>query len=166
MRPIAILALTLTLFTVPAEARQHHHSIHHQHHLRHHTHIASASSSLAGLPSQLASIVNRIESTCPGMHPISAYRPGARIRGTGHQSLHAVHRAVDISGGSYACAYAVLSGFPGGVSTDPGRVGHIHISYEPGGREWGARFAHGGGHGHSVRYASRHHWRHGHYARM
>lgn len=80
---------------------------------------------------------------------ISTFRPGARVAGTGRTSLHASHRAADFVVRSWHCAYAALRGFPGGLSTDPGRVGHVHASWAPGGREWGARFAHGGGHGYA-----------------
>ena len=59
-------------------------------------------------------------------------------------SLHSVGRAVDIRGNP-RCAYAMLRDWPGGVSVDYGRVGHIHFSYDPhGGREMHARFSHGG----------------------
>lgn len=109
--------------------------------------VASArGASLAGLPRPLVSIIVKVERACPGMHPVSTYRPRAIVRGTHERSLHATRQAADISGGSYGCAYRVLRGFPGGVSTDGSRMHHIHLSYAPGSREWGRRFVHGGPH--------------------
>ena len=128
-----------------------------------HAHIrkrvpAVAAASRGGLPSELAAKVDEIASACPGFKAISTCRPGAKIAGTNHTSLHASCRAADIAGGSWSCAYSHLASWPGGVSTDAERMQHIHISYAPGGQEWGARFRHGGG---SVRYAHRHHVRYG-----
>lgn len=111
--------------------------------------------SLAGFPSPLVAKIEEICRTC-GSQIVSAFRPGATIAGTNYPSLHASKRAVDVAGNP-SCIYSMLHGWPGGYSTDYGRVRHVHISYAPGGAEWGARFAHGGG-GH--RYA----WRHRHYA--
>lgn len=105
-------------------------------------HRAGRSVSTAGLPGPLLAAIASVQRACPGFRVISAHRPNARVRGPGRRSLHAVGRAADIAGGNYACAYRVLAGFPGGVSTDPGRVRHIHLSYAPGGQEWGARFRH------------------------
>jgi len=94
-----------------------------------------------------------------GSRVISAYRPGAIIAGTRRSSLHAFHKAVDMSGNPQ-CMYGLLLTWPGGYSTDYGRMRHIHISYDPDGRrEWRARFVHGGGH--HTRYARR-----SHYARL
>lgn len=70
-------------------------------------------------------------------------------------SLHASGNAVDMQGNP-TCIYAHLHGWPGGYSTDYSRVRHVHISYDAaGGREMGLRFAHGGGHKHRRRFASR-----------
>lgn len=98
---------------------------------------------LSGFPSPLVAKVREIESAC-GARVISAYRPGARVRGSGRMSLHASRRAVDMSGNP-SCIYARLRSWPGGVSSDYGRVRHVHFSYSPNGAEWGARFAHYGG---------------------
>lgn len=114
--------------------------------------------SYAGLPGPLAGKVNEIKLAC-GSTVISAYRPGAVIAGTHHRSLHAIGRAVDMSGNS-GCIYSHLRDWPGGYSTDYARMRHVHISYMPGGQEWGSRFIHGGGH----RYARR--YRHIHYATL
>lgn len=108
------------------------------------------------LPAELTAKVAQIAGACPGFHIISGFRPGATVAGTHITSLHARHRAADIAGGSYACAYRELAGWPGGVSTDAERVAHIHLSWAPGGQEWGARFRHGGGVRHYARARARH----------
>ena len=62
----------------------------------------------------------------------------------GYRSNHPIGRAVDIRGNP-KCIYEQLAGWPGGVSTDyssaPGGP-HVHVSYNPGGQEWGLRFRH------------------------
>lgn len=111
--------------------------------------------SLSGVDGSLAAKAQEIASQC-GSSVISGYRH-TRVAGTGHMSLHASGRAVDMRGNP-GCIYAHLQGWPGGYSTDYGRVQHVHISL--GGREDGLRFAHGG---HGRHYAGLH--RHGrHYA--
>lgn len=115
------------------------------HHIRHHERRSiavhpSGGIGLEGYPSALIAKVGEIKSAC-GSKVISAYRPGARVAGTGRLSLHAVKRAVDLAGNP-SCIYAHLKRWPGGYSTDYAAVQHVHVSYEPGGREWGARFAH------------------------
>jgi hypothetical protein len=117
---------------------------HHRRAALRHRVVRRSSVSTAGLPRPLVAAIRRVQVACPGFRVISAFRPGARVRGSGRLSLHARHRAADIAGGNYRCAYRVLAGFPGGMSTDAGRIRHIHLSWEPGGREWGLRFAHGG----------------------
>lgn len=74
------------------------------------------------------------------------------VRGTNRVSLHKLNKAVDVVGNP-KCIYMHLKKWPGGYSTDYAAVNHVHISYSPHGREWGARFAH---RGHSHRYARRH----------
>lgn len=96
------------------------------------------------LPPPLKAMLHKIQDTCEGFKVISACRPGARVRGSGRISLHSSCKAADIVVRNYPCAYTALRGFPGGVSTDPGAVHHIHVSYSPQGREWGSRFAHYG----------------------
>jgi hypothetical protein len=108
--------------------------------------------SISGLPEPLVRKVEEIKQHCPGFHVVSAYRPGARVAGSGRLSLHAVHKAVDIAGPHPQCAYARLHGWPGGVSIDYARVHHIHMSWSPHGHEWHARFAHW----HGQRFAVRH----------
>lgn len=102
-------------------------------------------------PAPLNVKVAEIINDC-GSHIASGFRPGARVRGSGALSNHALHRAYDLKGNP-ACIYSKLHGWPGGYSTDyhsaPGGS-HVHISYNPS-KEWGLRFVHNGG-----RYARRH----------
>lgn len=111
--------------------------------------------STAGLPTPLKEALARVQSSCNGFTVISGFRKNARVRGSGRRSLHADWKAADFKVSSYPCAYAALKGFRGGISTDPGAVHHIHISWAPQGHEWGRHFAHYSPHRH-VRYA-RHH---------
>jgi hypothetical protein len=119
---------------------------------------------VSDLTSALASKVSEIISAC-GARLTSGYRPGARVAGSGHPSLHSVYpaRAADVAGNP-SCIYSHLQGWQGGYSTDYGRVRHIHISFSPpgagylAGREWHARFGHyeGGGYrSHHRDYAMR-----------
>jgi hypothetical protein len=104
---------------------------------------APQSVSLAGVTPVLATKAREIEAEC-GSVIISAVsqRP--------NRSDHPTGRAVDIKGNP-DCIYAHLKGWPGGYSTDYGAVQHVHISYKPGGREWGLHFTHN--RPHRVRYA-------------
>lgn len=114
--------------------------------------------SLDDVVAPLAEKARAIIADC-GSRVISAHRPGARVRGSGRPSLHAAYpaRAVDLAGNP-ACIYRHLKqGWAGGYSTDYGRVAHVHISYEPNGREWGSRFAHYSGH--KRRHYARRHYR-------
>lgn len=99
-----------------------------------------AEPSLAGYPAPLIAKVQELKTHC-GAKLISAFRPGAKIRGSGRPSLHASKRAVDMTG-NVSCIYARMKNWPGGYSTDYRAVAHIHFSYEPNGREWGSRFVH------------------------
>jgi hypothetical protein len=101
--------------------------------------VGAAYNVVATLADKAAEIV----AAC-GSKVISDFRPGAVIAGTNHRSLHAVHKAIDIAGNP-ACIYSHLTSWPGGYSTDYARVAHVHVSYDPNGQEWGARFVHGGG---------------------
>jgi hypothetical protein len=114
---------------------------------------APAGQSVSGVVPALASKVAQIESSCPGAHVISGLRH-TRIRGSGRMSLHATGEAVDMRGNP-SCVYTQLRDWPGGYSTDYGRVQHVHISLAANGREAGLRFAHGGGRHHRQRHASR-----------
>jgi hypothetical protein len=95
---------------------------------------------MASLHGQLATKAREIVASC-GSTVISGWRPGARIAGSGHASLHASGRAVDIRGNPH-CIYSHLQGWPGGYSVDYGSVQHVHISL--GGFEDGVRFSHYG----------------------
>lgn len=98
---------------------------------------------LTGVVPRLAEKASQIVADC-GSRVISAVRH-TYVAGTRRISLHASGRAVDLAGAP-GCIYAHLRGWPGGYSTDYARVRHVHVSYDPHGRrEWGVRFAHGGG---------------------
>lgn len=103
--------------------------------------VRAAGVTLAGVVSPLADKAREIQTAC-GAKVISAVRH-TRIRGTRIMSLHASGQAVDMSGDP-DCIYAQLRSWSGGYSIDYARVKHVHISWSGGGREWGARFAHGG----------------------
>ena len=113
---------------------------------------------LSGVSAPLAAKAREIVSAC-GSTIISGYRH-THVAHSGRMSLHASGRAVDIRGNP-SCIYAQLKGWPGGYSTDYGRVQHVHISL--GGSEDGLRFTHGGGH---TRFAHSHHHRHRRYAAL
>jgi hypothetical protein len=98
--------------------------------------------SLDDFPAPLVKKVAEIKKAC-GSQIVSAYRPGA-VTPYGNASEHAFRRAVDLSGNP-KCIYEHLQGWEGGVSIDYDVVGHVHISWHPGGTEQGARFAHAGG---------------------
>jgi hypothetical protein len=143
-----------------AEARPRHHHVgkhHGKHYAKHrakHRHVAKHhhriarkkvayrtnrvghSVSLAGVTPVLAAKARQIAATC-GSAIISA------VSRRGNRSNHPIGRAVDMKGNP-GCIYAQLKGWPGGYSTDYAAVRHVHISYNPGGQEWGLRFAHGG----------------------
>lgn len=106
----------------------------------------AASASTACLPASIKAALARAHAAC-GIRVISTLRPGARIAGTNHISMHASCRAADFTSANYACVYRVLAGWPGKLSIDAARMRHVHIDD---GRY--ARFVHGGHH----RYAKRH----------
>lgn len=159
------LLFGLFVFCVPASARtshgvtghhatdissdrRHRHKARHRHHRRHHAirhrhrhrvAVAAPRQSLAGFPSPLVAKAHELERSC-GSHIISAFRPHARIAGSGRVSNHALRKAIDMAGNP-GCMYAHMKGWPGGYSVDYGRVRHIHISYNRQ-REWGLKFAH------------------------
>lgn len=97
--------------------------------------------SLAGFPMPLQKMVATLQSEC-GARITSAYRPGARVAGSGRPSLHASKKAVDLQARNPSCLYATLKKvrYAGGYSTDYRAVNHLHMSW--GGREHGSRFAH------------------------
>ena len=103
----------------------------------------AGSVSTSGIVAPLAAKARQIVAAC-GSRVVSGMRHGARMS-SGHSSNHASGRAVDIQGNP-SCIYAMLRGWPGGVSTDyasaPGGP-HVHVSYSPRGSEWGLKFSHG-----------------------
>jgi hypothetical protein len=98
---------------------------------------ARADASLRGVHPALAGKAREIARGC-GATVVSGVRR-TLIAGTRRLSLHASGRAVDLAGNPN-CIYARLRGWPGGVTTDYGRVRHVHVSW--GGHEHGRRFAH------------------------
>ncbi|MBX9830135.1 MAG: hypothetical protein K2Y27_34715 [Xanthobacteraceae bacterium] len=100
------------------------------------TAVRSGSVSLAGVTPVLAAKARQIAASCGSSIISGVSRRGGR-------SNHPIGRAVDMRGNP-SCIYAQLKGWPGGYSTDYRSAGHVHISYNPGGQEWGLRFAHGG----------------------
>jgi len=158
------VALTFTNTSADARHRDHTKAIHHHaskaSHLRYrvtgvhrgkrYAHRVTRrgvarSVSLNGVTPVLASKAREIASAC-GSSIIST------VSGRGHRSNHPIGRAVDMKGNP-SCIYAHLKSWPGGYSTDYGKVQHVHISYNPGGQEWGLRFAHGGGRPRATRFA-------------
>lgn len=100
---------------------------------------------LAGVVAPLVAKAQEIVGACHS-RVISARRA--------NRSNHPIGRAVDIQGNP-GCIYAHLQGWPGGYSTDYAtapNAPHVHVSYNPGGMEWGVRFVHHHGH----RYAGHH----------
>lgn len=98
--------------------------------------------SLSGVVEPLAAKAREAVRLC-GSKVVSAVRPGARIP-TGRVSNHALGRAVDLQGNP-SCIRSLFAGWPGGMSTDYGSAPggpHYHVSYNPGGMEWGRRFTH------------------------
>jgi hypothetical protein len=110
--------------------------------LRRHHEPSSFAVGIGDVHGQLEAKAQEIVSSC-GSTIISAFRPGARIAGSGHISMHASGRAVDIKGNPH-CIYSHLEGWPGGYSVDYGSVQHVHVSL--GGFEDGVRFSHHGSH--------------------
>lgn len=96
--------------------------------------------SLNGVKEPLKSWTFQTIRSCPGSKVISAYRK-TRVKGTGHWSLHASGKAVDITGNP-SCVAQRLKSWSGGASNDYWRIRphHYHVSY--GGSEMGLRFAH------------------------
>ena len=112
-------------------------------------HCRSGFAALNCVVPELAAKAREIVSAC-GSRVTSAvaHRP--------YRSNHPLGRAVDLAGNP-VCIYSMLKGWRGGYSVDyhtaPGGK-HVHISWNPGGQEWGVRFAHSHW-GRSGRYASR-----------
>jgi hypothetical protein len=114
---------------------RYHHRVAKSRHAQHRKGRAGHSISLAGVTPVLAAKTREIVARC-GSAVISAVSP------RGNRSNHPIGRAVDLRGNP-GCIYAQLKGWPGGYSTDYASAGHVHISYNPGGQEWGLRFVHG-----------------------
>jgi hypothetical protein len=81
-------------------------------------------------PAHLSSALKQVEAECGSGKVISAHRPGARIRGTGHISQHALcdgtHGALDVVFSNRACALSALRKTNYTIITY-GSSSHIHI---------------------------------------
>jgi hypothetical protein len=81
-------------------------------------------------PAHLTSALKAVEAECGSGKVISAHRPGARIRGTGHVSQHALcdgtHGALDVVFSNRACALNALRKTNYTIITY-GSSSHIHI---------------------------------------
>jgi hypothetical protein len=81
-------------------------------------------------PAHLTSALKQVEAECGSGKVISAHRPGARIRGTGHVSQHALcdgtHGAIDVVFSNRACALTALRKTHYTIITY-GSSSHIHI---------------------------------------
>lgn len=118
------------------------------------TAVAAVVRGAAGVPGEIASFLRTVSSQCGQVHVISTFRPGAHVAGTNRLSCHAAGQAVDYQTSNPSCALRVAQGVRLGHSIDYAHVNHFHVSNCA--REMGARFAHGGGHRHGTRVASRH----------
>lgn len=88
------------------------------------------STSRTCLPMKLRSLLSTIESQYGPVQVISTHRPGARIAGTHHASLHASCRAVDFhpAKGRYREVLAYLqNNWDGGIGTYSGTLHHLHV---------------------------------------
>jgi hypothetical protein len=88
------------------------------------------STSRTCLPLELKNALATIESRFGPVKVVSTHRPGARIAGTHHMSLHATCRAVDFhpAPGKYREVLAYLrSEWNGGIGTYSGQMHHLHI---------------------------------------
>jgi hypothetical protein len=88
----------------------------------------SASTSTGCLPATLQGALADVARKFGPVEVVSTHRPGARIAGSGHRSLHANCQAVDFrpARGTYGAVASYLRGsWQGGVGTYSS--GHIHI---------------------------------------
>jgi peptidase M15-like protein len=88
------------------------------------------STSHACLPFAIKNALSTIESQFGPVQVISTHRPGARIAGTRHASLHSSCRAVDFHPprGRYREVLAYLrNNWEGGIGTYSGQMHHLHI---------------------------------------
>ena len=88
----------------------------------------SASTDTGCLPASLKGALADVEAKFGPVEVVSTHRPGARIAGSGHRSLHANCQAVDFrpARGTYGAVASYLrANWQGGVGTYSS--GHIHI---------------------------------------
>lgn len=112
------------------------------------------------LPSSLRHTLAEVSQRFGHVQVISAHRPGARIAGSGHRSLHADCRAVDFNppAGKYNEVVAWLaSHHNGGLGTYSCGMHHIHIDN---GAHVRFHKCEGGGTRHARRHSGRKHHAH------
>lgn len=80
----------------------------------------------ACLPPSIQAALDRANASC-GIQVTSTLRRGAIIAGTNRPSHHATCRAADFTSKNYPCVYRVLKDWPGKLSLDSRRMGHVHI---------------------------------------
>ena len=121
------------------------------------------------LPTPLRSLLVRVAQSCSGFQVVSTgcWRGGHSlfVARTNRVSLHCLNQAADFHVHNWGCAYNVIrqNHWQGGVSGDASLMNHIHVSWQPNGREWTGgdmcrAFAHRGGTmciGGATRFASR-----------
>jgi hypothetical protein len=94
------------------------------------TRRAGPSTDRGCLPGALKSALASIEDRFGTVRVVSTFRPGARIAGTHHMSLHATCRAVDFHppAGKYSEVLAYLrANWKGGIGTYSGQLHHLHM---------------------------------------
>jgi len=88
------------------------------------------STSRSCLPPALKDVLATIETRFGPVRVVSTHRPGARIAGTNHASLHATCRAVDFhpAPGKYREVLAyVRAEWTGGIGIYSGKQHHLHL---------------------------------------
>jgi Peptidase M15 len=94
------------------------------------TRRADPSTDRGCLPGSIKNTLAAIEGRFGAVRVISTLRPGARIAGTSHMSLHATCRAVDFHppAGKYNEVLAYLrANWKGGIGTYSGQSNHLHV---------------------------------------
>ncbi|MDE2577928.1 MAG: hypothetical protein KGL46_03900 [Hyphomicrobiales bacterium] len=122
--------------TAPLHRQAHPHVFHRHRMAPAHAPAGARGVSLAGVYAPLAAKGRELSARC-GSVVISGVRK-TFVAGTRRRSEHWSGHAIDVTRNP-RCIYARLRGWPGGYSTDYGRVHHVHISL--GGHEDGKRFA-------------------------
>jgi uncharacterized protein YcbK (DUF882 family) len=111
----ALMLLSITLTATPASAR-------------------GETENPSCLPGNVKNMLSKVRAKFGSIELVSTFRPGARIRGSGHRSYHATCRAVDFNPprGKYSAVVAFLkANWSGGVGTYSCNFHHIHIDNGP-----------------------------------